>query len=156
LKKNCYQKALELLAPRPHFVEQLRQKLSDRDYEYAEVEKTLERLLESGLLDDLETARGFVRTRLRRGPIGRRRMAMELTRRGADEVVVDAMLEEFFSGSELEAVREAAERWARRGKQDWQALARHLDRKGFAAGSIWTVVEEIKAQWAGQGAEEPE
>jgi regulatory protein len=152
LKKNCHQKALELLAPRPHFVEQLRQKLANRDYEYAEVEETLERLLESGLLNDEETARGFVRMRLRRGPIGRRRMAMELAHRGADERVVDSMLEEFFSGSEMEAVRAAAERWARRGKRDWQALARHLDRKGFAAGSIWTVVDEVKSQWA----EEPE
>jgi SOS response regulatory protein OraA/RecX len=79
-------------------------------------------------------------------------MAMELARRGADEGVVDAMMAEFFSGSELEAVRDAAERWSRRGKRDWQALARHLDRKGFAAGSIWTVVDEVKSRWA----EEPE
>ena len=148
MTKSCYQKALELLALRPHFVEQLRQKLSDRHYDAEEIEASIARLLESGLLEDYETARGFVESRLRRGPIGGRRMAMELSRRGATEAVVEVMLEESFSGSELEAVREVAQRWAAHGKRNWQALARHLDRKGFASGSIWTVVEEIRAEWA--------
>jgi SOS response regulatory protein OraA/RecX len=151
LTKSCYQKAVELLSFRPHFVVQLRQKLSDRHYSDDEIEASVERLTRSGLLDDFETARGFVASRLRRGPIGRRRMEMELARRGAGEAVVEAMLEESFSGSDLEAVRQAAERWAAGGKRNLQALARHLDRKGFAAGSIWTVLDEVKAGWADEG-----
>ena len=73
---------------------------------------------------------------------------MELLRRGAGEAVVEAMLEESFSGSDLEAVRQAAQRWATRGRRDRQALARHLDRKGFATESIWTVLDEIRSSWA--------
>jgi len=148
LTKSCYQKAIELLSRRPHFVEQLRQKLADRHYAGDEIEATIERLSQSALLDDYETARGFVEMRLRRGPIGRRRIAVELSRRGAGETVVEAMLEESFSGSDLEAVRQAAERWAAGGRRDSQALGRHLDRKGFATGSIWTVLDEIRSSWA--------
>ena len=69
---------------------------------------------------------------------------MELSRRGAPEEVVEEVLDEAFSGSELEAVREAAARWSMRGKKDPAALARHLDRKGFRSGDILRAVNEFR------------
>ena len=73
MTKSCYQKAVELLGPRPHFVQQLRQKLSARHYPDEEIEAAIERLSGMGVLDDYETARGLVKSRQRRSPIGRRR-----------------------------------------------------------------------------------
>ena len=81
---SCMEKAVDLLSRRPHFRRQLEQKLSSRGFSSDEVETTLARLEELGYLDDVACARGFVTQRLRRGPLGRRRLRAELSRRGAD------------------------------------------------------------------------
>lgn len=147
--QEAYEKAVQLLSRRSHFVRQLEEKLMLRRYPREQVDACLERLVELGLLDDQRTACEFVEMRLRRSPIGRRRMQLELAKRGAPEVAIEQALEGAFSGSDLETTREVAGRWAHSGRRDPQALARHLDRKGFTSGSIRTVLEEMRGRWAG-------
>lgn len=144
----CYEKALRLLASRSHFVRQLEEKLLRRGFEAGAVERVLERLVGDGVLDDRRVAAEFVRGRLRRGPMGRRRMWQELMRRGAEEAAVEAAIEAAYAEiDEAEATRRAAAAWSRRGRRDPAALARHLDRKGFPSGAIVEVVEERRAEW---------
>ncbi len=143
-RTSCHEQALRLLALRPHFRRQLEEKLLARSHSPEAVEETLADLEEQGLLDDRQAAIGFVEAKLRRGPLGRRRMRMELSRRGAPEEVVEEVLDEAFSGGEIEAVREAASRWSIHGKRDPAALARHLDRKGFRSGDILLAVKEFR------------
>lgn len=143
--RACYEKAVELLARRSHFERQLEEKLLAREFASQVVDSCLERLVDEQLLDDRRTATEFVETRLRRGPIGRRRMRFELAKRGASEEVIEAALQAL-PENDLEATRSVAATWLRRGKTDWTALARHLDRKGFSPGSILTVVGEARRQ----------
>jgi len=150
-RSSCHEQALRLLALRPHFRRQLEQKLLARSHPSEAIEATLVKLEEQGLLDDRQAAAGFVEAKLRRGPMGRRRMRMELSRRGAPDEVVEEVLDERFAGSELEAVREAAARWPARGRKDAAALARHLDRKGFTSGDILQVVREFRDQHDREG-----
>lgn len=137
----CYDKAVQLLASRPHFRRELAGKLFQRGYPPDEVEAALDRLTGQGYLDDSETARAFVEGRLARGAEGRTRLKAELLKRGAPAEAIDAVLGDL-PDDDLPAAREAAERWARRGGGDPNSLARHLDRKGFSRRAIVAVLTE--------------
>ncbi|HEX2253557.1 MAG TPA: regulatory protein RecX [Thermoanaerobaculia bacterium] len=144
-RPTAYRKAQDLLARRGHFRAELAAKLRQRGYEQEEVAATLDRLAEQGWLDDRQAARDFLRSRLARGPEGRRKLAHELARRGAaDEVIAEAMADLLPEDEAATAVR-AAERWLARGGDpaDRAALARHLERKGFAGGAIRGALERV-------------
>ena len=79
--------------------------------------------------------------RLARGAEGRTRLKAELLKRGAAAEAIDAVLGDL-PDDDLPAAREAAERWARRGGADPNALARHLERKGFSRRAIVAVLTE--------------
>ena len=139
---SCYDKAVQLLALRPHFRRELEGKLARRGYPPEEVEPALDRLGQQGYLDETETARSFVAGRQSRGGEGRSRLKAELVKRGAAGDAIEAALEDLTPEDDLAAAREAAAKWARGGKRDPQALARHLQRKGFSPRAVVTVVKE--------------
>jgi regulatory protein len=146
--KPCYDKAVELLAARPHFRAELAAKLGRRGFPAAAVEAALDRLAREGYLDDARTAADYAAHRRERGGEGRRRLAAELARRGAPEAAVDAALATL-PEDDLPAARAAAEQWERRAGgsnpralRDLRALARHLDRKGFSRRAIVAVLNE--------------
>ena len=133
-----YDRAVHLLAARPHFRAELEAKLVQRGYPEDEIAAALDRLTAEGYLDDVRAARDFVAHRLEQKAEGRLRLKAELIRRGASEEAVDAALAEV-PEDDLEAARAAAERWARSHKPDPAALARHLARKGFSRRAIFAV-----------------
>jgi regulatory protein len=134
----CYDKAVQLLAARPHFRAELAGKLARRGYPSGEIEDALDRLTQQGYLDDREAAAGFVEGRAARGE-GRTRLQAELAKRGASGETIEGVLADL-PEDDLPAAREAAERWARRGGTDPAALARHLARKGFSHRAIVAVL----------------
>jgi regulatory protein len=143
---SCYDKALDLLARRAHFSAELEAKLSRRGFSSEQVAETLERLAAGRYLDDLETARGFVAERRGRNGWGRARLEAELLRRGASAAAADAALAGLEEEDEWELARQVAERWSRRRGGGPEALARHLQRKGFASRVILRLVREIPDQ----------
>jgi regulatory protein len=140
---SCYDKAVQLLALRPHFRRELEGKLARRGYPPEEVEATLERLGRQGYLNETETARSFVAGRQARGGEGRSRLKAELVKRGAAGEAIESALEDLTPEDDLAAAREAAAKWARGGKRDPAALARHLQRKGFPPRAIVSVLREM-------------
>jgi regulatory protein len=136
---DCYTKAVQLLAARPHFRQELAAKLQQRGYAAEEIDTALDTLTGQGYLDDRAAARGFVEARLGRGE-GRARLLAELLRHGAPEEVAAEALAELTPEDDLPAARAAAERWERQGGRDPRALARHLDRKGFSRRAIVAVL----------------
>ena len=139
----AYRKAVQLLARRPHFTSEIRRKLTQRGFEQRDCEATLRRLARESLIDDLATAIGFVESRLRRGPIGQRRMRAELGRRGAEPGTVDEAIRRAMPSSEEDLARDAARRWLRKGGQDRDALLRYLDRLGFRPRDIVSAASEL-------------
>lgn len=135
---TCYDRAVRLLAVRPHFRAELEAKLVQRGYPGEEIGAALDRLSAEGYLDDVRTARDFVTHRLEQKAEGRLRLRAELVRRGASEEAVSAALAEV-PEDDLEAAREAAAKWARSHRPDPAALARHLARKGFSRRAIFAV-----------------
>ena len=139
---RAYQKAVDLLARRPHFEREIHHKLLDRGFELSDIDEALGRLRRIGYLDDDGCARQFVRSKLRRSPVGRRRLAAELSRRGADDGSIDRALTDPELDPDLDLARRAAKRWATRGGGEKAALMRHLDRRGFSKSDILMVAEE--------------
>lgn len=146
---SAFDKAVELLGRRAHFRRELTAKLTSRGFSEDEIESALARLETLRLLDDRDTARQWLDSRLARGPEGRRRLAAELTRRGAEPEVIDEVLAERLPRDDRAAAREAAERWLTRrsGPPRPDALARHLDRKGFSQAAILDLVDELRERW---------
>ena len=81
--RSAYRKAVDLLSLRPHFEREIQNKLERRGFEGAEIEEALERLRGIDYLDDDRCARDFVRAKLRRSPVGRRKLMADLRRKGA-------------------------------------------------------------------------
>ncbi len=140
----CYHKAIALLGRRAHFRRELRAKLEKRQYPEAEVAATLERLASEGLLDDHDLARQRIAERLRREPIGRRRLEQDLYRRGVDRELIREALEELYPEDDSELAQRAAERWHGRG--GGPALARHLERRGFSSRAIFATLRHLEAE----------
>ncbi len=138
---RSYDKAVQLLAARPHFRRELEAKLRQRGFPSGEIEETLGRLTDQGYLDDRAAARSFVEGRAAKGE-GRARLRAELAKRGAPEDAIEDALSELTDEDDLPRAREAAEAWRRRQRKggsdprDVRALARHLDRKGFSRRAI--------------------
>jgi regulatory protein len=140
-KPSAYAQAVRLLAARAHFRAELARKLAARGYEEGEIAATLDRLAAEGYLDDAKAAADFVAGRLGKGALGRPRLRAELEARGAAPEAIAAALAEL-PDDDLPAAREAAARYARSGKADPAALARHLARKGFSRRAIVTLLRE--------------
>lgn len=140
----AYARAISLLGRRAHFRAELRAKLLAKGYAEGEVDGALDRLARDRYLDDERTARELVAGRLARGPVGRRKLAAELARKGAPAKAAAAALDELVPEDDREAAREAADDWLRRrGAPDPAALARHLERRGFSPRAIWGEVERL-------------
>jgi regulatory protein len=138
---RSYDKAVQLLAARPHFRRELEAKLRQRGFPSEEIDETLGRLTDQGYLDDHAAARSFVEGRAAKGE-GRARLRAELAKRGAPEEAIEEALSELTDEDDLPRAREAAEAWRRKGGTDPRALARHLDRKGFSRRAIVAVLNE--------------
>jgi regulatory protein len=150
---SAYQKAVQLLASRPHFRRELELKLAARDFPREEIAAALDRLTSEGYLDDRAAAESLIHSRLSRGAEGRLRLAAELARRGAPSEIAAAALSALLPEDDFEATREAAARWGRGGKKAPAALARHLARKGFSRRAIVRVLREEGSE-AGEGMED--
>lgn len=141
---DCHDKALELVARRPHFRRELEHKLSRRGFSGDEIESALEQLARLELIDDLAHARDLAAGPMARKDFGPRRVRVELMRRGVEEEVAEAVVSEGFSdpGEELRRAREAARRRGGATAMDSAKLARHLDRKGYSKSVILRILEE--------------
>jgi len=139
---SCADKALDLLARRPHFEAELRAKLVRRSYEEDQVEEVLERLRERHLLDDRRLAMNFVEQQRGERPVGRRRLLAELVRRGVETGLAEEAVSSISQEDDEAAARSAAARWWKRGGGERAALARHLERRGFGARAILAVLDE--------------
>ncbi len=148
---GCKDKALELVGRRPHFRQELRQKLLDRGFSDQEVESALADLGRLGLLDDLRNARDMAAGSLSRKGFGPRRMRYELQRRGVEEGVAHTVVSEIFEepDAELQRAREIVARGGSGPRSDRDRMARQLDRKGFSKSVILRVLEDMDSDLEG-------
>ena len=142
-RKSCFERAVDLVARRAHLRRELERKLTARGFDGDEVAAALDRLHELGYLDDRQTARDLASFRMRRRHDGPLKVQAELRRRGADADLAEQVVRELLPDGDRQAARREAERWLARGRREAPALARHLSRKGYTAGSIGALLDEL-------------
>jgi regulatory protein len=141
---SAYTKALDALSRRSLSTRDLERWLKEREFPPGEIAETVERLTNSGLLDDARYAHSFARSRLMNRGMSKRRVGMELSRHGisrelANEVIAQVNDEE---GIDEESSVDAA------AQKKWKSLAKlqpqvakqrlfgFLARKGFNSDDI--------------------
>jgi regulatory protein len=147
--------ALKLLERTRRTRSDLARRLRDKGYVAATVEQVIERLAAVGLVDDVEYARAFLESRLRRRTAGWRRLEQELRVRGVsaeDAAAARAQVEER-EGHEDEVtgaarvIAQAAKRYAgldpRVRRQRLYAL---LARRGFDGDAIEAALREADGE----------
>jgi regulatory protein len=147
--RRAKQQAYRLLAYRNRTSSELRDRLQRRGYTLAIIDEVLRQLASDGYLDDHRLALDWARYRLQAKPLGRRRLASELRRRGVPSESVEEVLREVYQ--EFDEVK-LAERAARkrlgtgglpRSPRDRQRYVRHLLSLGFDTETVASALAAI-------------
>ena len=144
--KSAREDALKLLDRQRYTRRDLTRRLREKGHEAVEIETTLDRLAEVGLVDDIEYARAFIAGRWGRRAAGWRKIEQDLRGRGVSGETIAAAKERFETeqggvadetGAARRVIDQAARKYAaldpRVRKQRLTAL---LLRRGFSYDTI--------------------
>jgi regulatory protein len=137
-----YRRAILILSHRDHSVEELKRKLTRRDFSQEAIRTTLEKLSGSGLLDDSRFSEAYVREKVRSKPMGRKRLFLELTKRGISEDVAWSAIGNVMNEEEVDEEDLARAIRMKRLSEEPGKLAGVLRRRGFGEHVIRKVLEE--------------
>jgi regulatory protein len=147
--RRAKQQAYRLLAYRNRTSSELRDRLQRRGYTISIIDEVLRQLESDGYLDDRKVALDWARYRLQAKPLGRRRLAWELQRRGVHSELVEEVLREVYSEVDEVALAEQAAR-KRLGSRalpssprERQRYAHHLYSLGFDKETVATVLGSL-------------
>lgn len=148
-REVAIQKALRFLGYRARSVHEVRENLQKHEIPEAVIALTLERLQETGLLNDQEFAQAWVENRNTFRPRSHRALTLELRRKGLDDDVIQQTLEQTVNETSL--VSDAARKYLRKVQGlDWpdfrKKLGGFLGRRGFSYEVIAPVVRELWAE----------
>ncbi len=145
---KALQYALRLLKFRPRSGYELHQRLKRRGFTESTIKETLFFLKDKGLINDLEFARIWVESRLKR-PLGINRIKQELKIKGIDKGLIEQAVANISSEySEEEVIRElACRRWEKikhlQPNKAKQRLYLYLLRRGFSSEKIQEAINQI-------------
>ena len=139
---SAYLDGLRLLARRELSVKELRDRLLDREHAPDDVDRAIERLLETQALDDARVARAYARTAATVKGRGRLRVMRELNAMGiAKETAGEALAEVFADVDERSLIAKALQKKMRGRPRIANAAERarlyqYLMRQGFTPAGI--------------------
>jgi len=152
--RRAKQQAYRLLAYRNQTSSELRDRLQRRGYTSPIIDEVLRQLVSDGYVDDRKLALDWARYRLQTKPLGRRRLAWELRRRGIPPESVEEVLREVYAEFDEVTLAEQAARKRLGSKElprsprERQRYIRHLISLGFdteivatALAALWSVDE---------------
>ncbi|MFW6278239.1 MAG: regulatory protein RecX [Halorhodospira sp.] len=134
--------ALRLLGRREHTHRELREKLTRRGYDAAEVDAVLAGLVEEGWLDEARFAEAFVRSRIERGQ-GPVRIEQEMRQRGVPPSMIEQALAAAPADWREQACKVRRHRFGTPVPADRREAARQaqfLQRRGFTAAQVRAAV----------------
>lgn len=151
-RERTFQRAVKLLAAKPRSVEELRERLLEKQWtNEAIVEAVLTKLGEYGYLNDERFAFGYASYRVRQKPIGRQRLQRDLQLKKVDRETADEALRLVFEETPEESlIDRAIEKRTRlrgrpRTRSEIKSLVDHLMRQGFSYELISNKVRAIAA-----------
>ena len=96
-QRSTYDRALDMLEARARAVDELRRLLIKKGEPQPDVDAAIERLRAAGILDDANFARQLARSKALGAGLSRRRIQLELTRRGVARDVSEQAIEDVFA-----------------------------------------------------------
>jgi len=135
---TALQRAVGFLARREHSQQELRYKLSERDYCEDEIDAALQRLIEKGLQSDERFVESYVESRYQRGH-GPYKIAAELKQRGVEELLIDHVLYSDKLDWYAQALQVYQKKYANKPAGDYKEQAkrsRFLQQRGFSSEQI--------------------
>jgi regulatory protein len=148
-----FDRAVAMLALRPHASLELRRKLTRKGESPDRAQAAVDRLLALGALDDAEYARQLARAKVTEKGLSRRRLEQEMYRRGVPREVGDAAIAEVLADETVDAsgTLEAIARKKLRTLASLDAPARRrrlygfLARRGYEPDQVREVMERVLA-----------
>ncbi len=144
-RETAYQQALKFLDARPRSENEIRRNLGDHGFSAELIEGVLERLRESGLVNDAKFAQDWVENRTEFRPRSRRALAYELRQRGVHPASISAALEQV--DDEALAYQAAVKQAGKIKAAGWQdfreKLSGFLARRGFPYEVILPTVKRV-------------
>jgi len=138
LRRRTFERAVKLLAAKPRSVAELRERLlHGRGINAEIVETVISRLKEYGYLNDERLAFSYASYKVRRRPVGRRRLERDLKLKKVENSVANEALELVYTETSKEQLidQAIAKRLRIRGRPKNRAEAKslfdHLLRQGF-------------------------
>jgi len=144
-RERALQQAMLFLSYRARSEKEIRQNLLKHEIPEAVIEQTLERLRQSGLVNDNQFARVWVENRNTFHPRSRRALTMELRQKGLDDETVQAAVSDV---DENALAYESANKRAGRFKDLERGgfrkkLSEYLARRGFPYSVIAPIVTQV-------------
>lgn len=141
MREDVYEKAIKLLSIRLHTTGELRRKLQMKGYTPADILEVLRKLEELKFLDDRRFAEMFVDNLKRYKYFGYFGIKAKLAARQVPGDVAAAVLAEFFSAEDEQAVAERLlKKLKRAGKNTYEKQARAFASRGFRSDVIHSVL----------------
>ena len=141
---KLYQRTLEWVLTRPHSIKETKDYLfkkevrSERDISRFR-DEILERLMLKGHLDDKRFAEYYIENRFVSKGISKKRMRMELMKKGIKSEIIDEVLNSSARNDEAEIKKIIAKK---RNKYDDEKLINYLVRQGFGFELARTLVQD--------------
>ena len=141
-ERTAYVDALLLLGRRELSVQQLRERLRDREHPAEDVDRAIDLLLENRTLDDERVAAAYVRTALKVKGRGRLRIQRELQEMGIEKATAAAALAEAFGEVDERALIAKALQKKLHGKPkiaspaEYARVYQFLMRQGFSPAAV--------------------
>ncbi len=143
--EKCFKVALRYLSYRPRSETEIRHRLYRRGFDIETVEKTITRLKNKKLIDDVAFARFWVENRLLFKPKSRQLLSLELKQKGIAKGIIDEVTQE--ADDKFSALKVGQKRARCLAKLDYREfryrLADYLKRRGFNSDIINWVVEHL-------------
>ena len=150
-KPSAYNYALNLLAGRPYSTQALRKKMIQKEYEAADADDAIRRLVDNGLLDDAKYAEQYARSKMLSTGASKRRLTQDLYRKGIKGDVATSAIANVIADEEIDtaAVVEqvARKKLTQLGDLEPLVLRRRLfgflARRGYDLDEIKSVVARL-------------
>ena len=147
-RPTAYNYALNLLAARPYSSTALRRKLIQKEYEAADADDAIRRLLDNGLLNDARFAEQYARSKMLSTGASKRRLTQDLYRKGIKGDMATTAIATVMEQDEIDPAavieRVAAKKLAQLGDLEPIVLRRRLfaflARRGYDLDEIKRVV----------------
>jgi regulatory protein len=150
-RPTAYNYALNLLGARPYSTSALRKKLIQKEYEPADAEDAIGRLVDNGLLDDRKYAEQFARSKIVTTGASKRRVQQDLYRKGIKGALATDAIAAVIEDEEIDPAavieRVARKKLAQLGDLEPIVIRRRLfaflARRGYELDEIKAVVARL-------------